>query len=51
MNKGSCEGCEARCGMVFKPVCTGDQATVFANKCQAECAGVSDTMECQVDYT
>jgi len=47
VNKGSCEGCEARCGMVFKPVCTGDQATVFANKCQAECAGVSDTVECQ----
>ena len=36
--------------MVFRPVCSGDQATVFANKCQAECAGVTDTVECQVDY-
>ena len=50
VNKGSCEGCEARCGMVFRPVCSGDQATVYANKCQAECAGVTDTTECQVDY-
>ena len=50
MNKGSCEGCEARCGMVFRPVCSGDQATVYANKCQAECAGVTDTRECQVHH-
>lgn len=51
VNKGSCEGCEARCGMVFRPVCSGDQATVYANKCQAECAGVTDTTECQVNFT
>lgn len=50
MNKGSCEGCEARCGMVFRPVCSADQATVYANKCQAECAGVTDTTECQVQH-
>ena len=49
VNKGSCEGCEARCGVVFRPVCSADQATVYANKCQAECAGVTDTEECQVE--
>ena len=38
-NQGSCERCEARCGMVFLPVCSEDQETIYPNQCQAECAG------------
>ena len=48
VNRGSCEGCEAKCGMVFKPVCTKDQKLVYPNICQAKCAGVEDTVDCQV---
>merc|ERR1712080_142306 len=44
-NQGSCEGCEARCGMVFLPVCSQDQGLIFPNRCQAQCAGVS-TVDC-----
>merc|ERR1711971_520282 len=40
-NQGSCENCETKCGMVFLPVCSEDQEIIYANKCQAECAGVS----------
>merc|ERR1712013_413433 len=40
-NQGSCERCEARCGMVFLPVCSEDQETIYPNQCQAECAGVN----------
>merc|ERR1711963_108394 len=47
VNRGSCEGCEAKCGMVFKPVCTKDQKLVYPNICQAKCAGVEDTVDCQ----
>ena len=39
-NQGSCERCEARCGMVFLPVCSEDQETIYPNQCQAECAGI-----------
>merc|ERR1712113_390361 len=47
VNRCSCEGCEAKCGMVFKPVCTKDQKLVYPNICQAKCAGVEDTVHCQ----
>merc|ERR1719510_1363607 len=40
MNKGSCNSCEERCSMVFTPVCSSDQATLYPSQCQAECAGV-----------
>merc|ERR1711913_15809 len=39
-NQGSCEGCEAKCGMVFTPVCTLDGKLAFPNPCLASCAGV-----------
>ena len=48
LNRGSCEGCEAACGVVFRPVCSRDQDTVYPNQCQAACAGAADTVECQV---
>ena len=48
MVQGSCEGCETKCGMVFRPVCSSDQMTVYPNKCQAQCADVNDTVECKV---
>ena len=48
LNRGSCEGCEAACGVVFRPVCSRDQDTVYPNQCQAACAGAGDTVECQV---
>ena len=51
INKGSCERCEARCGMVFKPVCSQDQSLVYANKCQASCAGDDNTTECQGQFS
>merc|ERR1711915_195182 len=41
LSQGSCENCEEKCGMVFLPVCSEDQETIYPNKCQAECAGVS----------
>merc|ERR1719244_787806 len=28
-------------GRVFLPVCSEDQETIYPNKCQAECAGVT----------
>ena len=34
--------------LVFRPVCAQDQATVYPNKCLAECAGVTNTAECKV---
>merc|ERR1719187_914664 len=45
-NQGSCEGCEAKCGMVFTPVCSLDQQLIFPNRCQAHCAGV-ETVDCE----
>merc|ERR1712203_232676 len=45
-NQGSCEGCEAKCGMVFTPVCSLDQQLIFPNRCQAQCAGV-ETVDCE----
>merc|ERR1712210_220058 len=45
-NQGSCEGCEAKCGMVFTPVCSLDQRLIFPNQCQAHCAGV-ETVDCK----
>jgi len=47
LNRGSCEGCEQKCGMVFKPVCTPDQSLVYANLCQAKCAGAIETVQCK----
>ena len=39
-SKGSCDLCETKkCNQVFSPVCTLDGRRLFANKCQAQCAG------------
>merc|ERR1712106_1277443 len=43
--QGSCQGCEAKCGMVFTPVCSEDQTMIYPNKCQAECSGV-ESVDC-----
>jgi len=40
-NQGSCENCEAKCGMVFLPVCSESQEIIYPNMCQAVCAGVT----------
>lgn len=41
IQQGSCDLCELKkCNQIFSPVCSLDGATLYANKCHAQCAGV-----------
>ena len=42
LSPGSCDACEKKCTPIFIPVCSPDGKVLYANKCHAKCAGLTE---------